>query len=309
VQNQYAGDIHDFAKFLLLGRLKGVKIGIVWLLFPDEDNGDGRHRCFSSYSSLKIKGEETKKLAELLEEFYCRIVCDKRDPSVAELWPLVEKYLEKRGVEVIFPDKSREGGAIEWESLYIEKPEFSGKGEKRRRYREEYMARHLRFFKENGCEVVFFDPDTGLRVEKGNGKREESAKDKKGKGRTSRIKKSTKYGGKYIFWDEVTHFLKEGMGIIIYDSLPKDKKHEEFIKDKSKEILEKLKELEVLKKEGEPPSVYGVRFEKIQPHFYWIIFPWENKLIEKIEEIEKERTLSSFFKVYKDGRKLSTTKK
>ncbi len=48
MQDRYAGDIGDFAKYGLLRALgDGHQLGISWYLFPDEShNADGKHTAY-----------------------------------------------------------------------------------------------------------------------------------------------------------------------------------------------------------------------------------------------------------------------
>jgi|GEM_PF-5623842 len=287
MQNRYAGDIHDFAKFLLLSQLKGKRVGIVWCLFPDEKNGDGKYRQFENYPFLKVGGIGTEKLIKLLKRFNCLIKCTKEKPSLSKLWPLIKKYLEEQEVEATFPSESN--GKIDWDSLYIEKPEFKSKRKIRKEYRKKYIEHHFRFFKGKGCRVIFFDPDNNLRIEEGKGTNNKSIQNQQleGDAKSSTIKKSTKKGGKYLFLDEVIPFLKEKMEVIVYNSFPR-KKREQFIRERSKEILFKLQKWNI------DIDFYAIRFAgKIQDHFYWVFFPLS------FAKNNWLKTLPSLFQVYK----------
>lgn len=44
MQNRYVGDFGDYVKLGILRALSpGYRLGVAWWLFPDQNNGDGRH--------------------------------------------------------------------------------------------------------------------------------------------------------------------------------------------------------------------------------------------------------------------------
>lgn len=45
MQDRYTGDSGDYIKYVLLRALSlGLKLGVAWYLYPDEDhNSDGKH--------------------------------------------------------------------------------------------------------------------------------------------------------------------------------------------------------------------------------------------------------------------------
>ena len=142
MQNKYVGDIGDFGKYGLLRALSGdpLRLGVVWYLFPDEGNNDGK---FTDY--LRNPSARDKKLRdcdpELYDELY-RIVIEKKNRRV-----------EKVQQSGVLP-----GDAVFYgQSLYYQPRESGGSRILRR---IAWLNGALESTVE--ADVVFVDPDNGI---------------------------------------------------------------------------------------------------------------------------------------------------
>ena len=135
MQNQYVGDIGDYAKYSLLRALsKGLKLGVSWYLFPDEGTNDGRHTGYLS------DPEKWQRFDEQTFNILSRVVnCGKRRVS----------EIEQSGV---LPDST-----VFWDSrLDFQGCTRSGQA----MWRTDWFERSLECLRD--CELVFADPDNGL---------------------------------------------------------------------------------------------------------------------------------------------------
>lgn len=149
MQDRYAGDIGDFLKFGLLRQLcgpvddhPGLRLGVVWYLTPDEGhNADGKHTDYLDETKRAARG-----LATLDPDLYQRL------RRVIEGQRSVES-LEAAGV---LPAGSRSFG----ERLTFADLAPNHRVERRRR-RDDWLTAATAAIA--GSELVFVDPDNGLR--------------------------------------------------------------------------------------------------------------------------------------------------
>ena len=136
MQNRYAGDIGDFAKYGLLRAIgTGKRLGVAWYLRPDEDSrGDGRH---TEYLSLP---NQFKHLDPDLFAAMKTLRVDSESWSVADV--------VKSGIlgSATFVD----------EPLCIENVNLPDRG----RWRQDWFQQVQEQLA--GCDLVLADPDNGL---------------------------------------------------------------------------------------------------------------------------------------------------
>jgi len=128
MQNRYVGDIGDYLKFALLRAVQpGMRMGIAWWLFPNEDhNGDGRHISYLA-DPRKWRSLDPELFDHLVEVIKCG---DRRTSA-----------LEERGLL---------SNAI-YASDYIPKS-----SQERALWLAEIRGRF------DSSDIIFFDPDNGL---------------------------------------------------------------------------------------------------------------------------------------------------
>lgn len=162
MRDQYVGDIGDYVKLGLLRRLKADRLGVIWYKTGGGDvNNDGR---YTEYLHDPQNGKHDECLFEKLKQ----VVCKDEDRRIKRL----EKIL---------------AGA----SFYGEEVKT---GSERSRWFKDACE------KMNGCDLVFVDPDKGLREEAGK---------------------------EHISVEEVSELAKKH-SLLIYHHLPR-KGHEEHI--------------------------------------------------------------------------------
>jgi hypothetical protein len=128
MKNQYFGDINDYRKYGLLRALAGngdLKVGVCWMLTPDDGSTDGRFR--------KYLGNEGKWRPFDSDLFICLSSCKSKDVVEAERLKILAKT--KFWCEPL-PDQ------IEPRQQYFRK-----------------MRAHF-----ETCDLIFFDPDNGFEV-------------------------------------------------------------------------------------------------------------------------------------------------
>lgn len=140
MKNQYAGDVNDFRKYLLLRRLTSdtdLRLGVCWMLTPDDGGNDGKKTTYLSNRARYRKS----------------------DP---ELFDSLAKLLEERSEAIGLGDDSLIQ-AIEHSRVLGEasfQREFLADADVERRFL--YFQNCLE--RMAGCDIVFFDPDNGLEI-------------------------------------------------------------------------------------------------------------------------------------------------
>ena len=149
VQDRYAGDVGDFLTFGLLRWLvaaddmhPGLSVGVLWYLTVDEShNGDGRHVGYADTSTRL--GRSLHRLDPDLHERLATVLRTER--SVAQL--------ERAG--------ALPAGTRTYRERLDLRPEIVGDAAARTRMRSGWVRGALRAL--DGCDVVFADPDNGIR--------------------------------------------------------------------------------------------------------------------------------------------------
>ncbi|MGC2191600.1 MAG: hypothetical protein WA751_04635 [Candidatus Dormiibacterota bacterium] len=185
MQDRYAGDLGDFLKFGLLRQLcagdvcsPALKLGVVWYLVRDEShNDDGKHVAY-----LRDDYAGAKAFRSLDPDLYDRLA------GVVQSGKRSTAALEVAGV---LPDGAK---------TFSEPLDFgrvpSGGVAGRLRYREEWLQAALGAI--SGCDLVFGDPDNGIR------------KVSHGVARTR-----TK-AVKHAYLDELAAFAARGQSLVVY---------------------------------------------------------------------------------------------
>jgi hypothetical protein len=131
LKNQYFGDVNDYLKFGLLrvlGEAARLRVGVAWMLTPDDGRSDGSRTGYRQRSAWRVHDPDLyDRLASLDSGRRARRV------SWMRRWKLV-------------PD------ALDFDALV---PEAAAE-------RERWMRSALRALA--GCPVLFFDPDNGFEV-------------------------------------------------------------------------------------------------------------------------------------------------
>ena len=139
MQNRYAGDVGDFVKYGLLRAVAGnVKIGIAWYLHPDEaKSSDGRHTAY-----LERPNEWRHVDCELFDAL--KEIVDSGHRSVAEVQSAS-----------LLP-----GATFADEPLDVSDVRVRDRASWRQKWFDDVLDRLA------GCELVFADPDNGLRTDR-----------------------------------------------------------------------------------------------------------------------------------------------
>jgi hypothetical protein len=132
MKNQYFGDVHDYVKYGLLRALSGVsqlRVGLVWMLTPDDDRTDGSRTHYLKDGSWRVHDPELfDQLSRLAGRPQARSV------ELLRRWELIP-------------------GALDFEALV---PPFAEP-------RAAWSAAALEALTD--CPLLFFDPDNGFEVD------------------------------------------------------------------------------------------------------------------------------------------------
>ncbi len=146
VQDRYAGDVGDFLKFGLLRQLclgsngaSALNLGVVWYLTADEGhNDDGKHVGYLDGSTKAAR--ELAPLDPDLYERLGRVVSEGRSVSNLELADVLPGGSRTFNERLSFADRA---------------------GSDRGSWRDQWLAGATTAMA--GCDLVFVDPDNGLR--------------------------------------------------------------------------------------------------------------------------------------------------
>ena len=193
MQNRYVGDVGDFGKYGLLRYLTGqreapstssmpMRLGVVWYLYPDEANGDGK---FTGY------------LCETHKDSANFRVCD---PS---LYDTLQRLVETDNRNILAVQQS---GILPVDTLYYEKSLSFPK----QMPRSEREAARTNWFKgalqaTADADVIFVDPDNSL--------------SDPANGISASIDPLRKTGPKYVFIADLLRFFERGQSLIVYHHL------------------------------------------------------------------------------------------
>ena len=183
MKNQYFGDINDYRKYGLLRILTGkgkIRTAVCWMLTEDDGRSDGE---FIDYLQNPERWRH-------------------RDP---ELFDALGECL-KQGI--------RDVGAADTHSVIPSAVYYSrlltDNGDERRRYFQDFAV------VAEGCDLVFFDPDTCMEV------------------------KSKPYGrkdsSKYLYWDELRETFNAGHSVLVYQHFPRVER-DKFVRELGGEMM------------------------------------------------------------------------
>lgn len=168
MKNRYFGDINDYHKYGLLRDLAGagLSIGVCWLLTEDDGGNHGQLRAYLTRPSRwrRYDPELYDRLRQLLQPGV--------QPNVryAEEWNLVP-------------------GATYFDGLLADSA-----GE-----RDAYFSAALDALR--GCDLVFFDPDTGIEVQS--------------------TERGERGSAAYIYWVELRRAYADGHSLLVYQHFPR----------------------------------------------------------------------------------------
>ena len=190
MQNCYVCDIGDFGKYGLLKSLclsgeddksPELSLGVVWYLVPNESNkNDGMHTKYLNQSP------ENKKFRNCDPKLY---------DGLADIFFHKERNILQIQESNILPQNT---------SFYDKTLTFTNISSNGPKGRDKRLAIRRKWVQEAfdetaNCDLVFFDPDTGLEIKS--------------------IKSHEKYGPKYTFFEELTPYLQRNQSLIIYQHI------------------------------------------------------------------------------------------
>lgn len=180
MRDNYIGDIGDYIKYGLLCSLSaniGMRIGVVWYLYPDPcKETDGRHL---SYLTSAKEHQYRRYNPELYDKLRDLIACEDRNVAAV-----------------------RKKGLLPADTLFFEEPlslSYLPKGTsaaqlKREYVRQQWLKQALAYTE--AANLIFLDPDNGLEVRS--------------------IAYHQNKGPKFAFYREVEQFWNRGQSLIIY---------------------------------------------------------------------------------------------
>jgi len=186
MKNQYFGDINDYKKYGLLRILSNdgeIKIAVCWMLTDADRRSDGK---FINYLNKPDKWKVfDPSLFDSLKS--CFTKPENRNVICAETTNII--------TSAVFYTNLVSDNSLE---------------------RQQYFKQFLRIAE--GCDLVFFDPDTGLEVKS------------KPYGR--------KYSSKYLYWSEFLSTFKAGYSVLLYQHFRRKRgeKRSEFINNLAKDL-------------------------------------------------------------------------
>jgi hypothetical protein len=205
MQNRYVADLGDFGKYGILRALcngdKNISLGVVWYLFPDENNGnnDGKHKTYLANVQPTI----------------CRNNCQCYRNCDPQLYDLLKEILQDRTVqnakliEVLGANTKFYEKILSYEEVPVNE---------RIDLRSKWLDGALERTKK--CNLVFFDPDNGLQVPS--------------------VEIQHRKAPKYAYYDEIKAFFTRRQSLIIYHHLNRNRTHQAEIENRTKEIQEYL---------------------------------------------------------------------
>ena len=171
MKSQYFGDVGDYGKYGLLRFLAkhGVKIAINWYLTPDDQSNDGSIRGYLAKERDRVHDPE---LFDVLREM-CD--CDEKDVSSFANRDMIHSAIYYDSVVKPLPDASTLTSA------------------EKRLEREQWHQQALTAC--YGAELVFMDPDNGLRAGKPTSRRD---------------------APKYVYASEISSYYDRGQDVVYY---------------------------------------------------------------------------------------------
>jgi len=201
---QYFGDEHDFRKYVLLRLLaRRFRIGVCWMLTPDDDRNDGGKRAYLGDKQACKWRHFDERLYDLLASRVSESALSNREPPKPNKEDL--RLIENNGL--IEDDEDRKKDSKRTNYFEDEVPQ---RRDERTIFREK-CRREL-----SAADLIFYDPDNGIQIKTCP------------KGRRNSVK--------YVYWDELAEDYGAGKSIITYQHFPR-RPHEEFIAAKRQEFV------------------------------------------------------------------------
>ena len=202
MQDRYTGDVGDFGKYGLLRYLTGqmetppsgqaIRLGVVWYLYPDESNGDGR---FTGYLESSPANHARYR------------VCD------PELYDTMRRLVESNNRNIAAVQKSHilPASALYYEPSLSFPPRMSRSD--RQATRERWFDGALQATAD--ADTIFVDPDNSL--------------SDPANGINVSIDPLRKTGPKYVFIDDLHRFHERDQSLVVYHHLNRSAKAAEQI--------------------------------------------------------------------------------
>lgn len=242
MQDRYTGDVADFGKYGLLraitrpgitkkGGPETLNLGVVWYRHPDEkDTNNGEHIDYLGPSGR----ENFRKCEPELYDCLSKIVrYDSR----------TRKAKGRRAIS-----------KIENSEILGSQTRFFGRrcpydADARKKWRREALNEM------KGCDLVFLDPDNGLRCE-----------------HRIPVRFQSPDSGKHAYLEEVLSFVRQGSAVIFYHHPDRRKTHNEQIRKLAQYIARKL---------DKNHRVSAFRYRRGKSRAFFIIWPRDRQKIFK----------------------------
>ncbi len=189
MKNQYFGDVNDYRKYGLLRLLAdggAVRIGVCWMLTPDDNSTDG--------GPTKLRYLKSKNVARWsrfdppLYEAIRSLIWDTKKDEVTRTSRLVAHFDQK-----FVPE------SVVWDACLEDCPVR----------RQDYFTKMFTVFRKKEMELVFFDPDNGLAGNVGH----------------RSIRKGRTASCKHLFCDEVQACIDRGFSVLVYQHFRQKASH------------------------------------------------------------------------------------
>ena len=186
MRHVYVGDVGDFGKFGLLRALlhgsENLKLGVAWYLMDEhEHNNDGKHDSYLCVGTDNVNSSYRD--------------CD------ADLY---DRLKQIRGGDRLDVSMLEEGSVLPESTVFAKEtiPVNATTSQ-----RSEWHARSKQVLSE--CEVVFVDPDNGIKWQNPTPK--------------------AAWSHKHVYWSEILDFLDAGKSVVVYHHLNRNGSHEEQV--------------------------------------------------------------------------------
>ncbi|MGO9260259.1 MAG: hypothetical protein ACLQU1_28725 [Bryobacteraceae bacterium] len=172
MKDQHFGDVNDFRKYGLLRALvllDHLRLGVCWMLTEPDGGTDGNFLAYLGKPRTYRHGDPE------LFDWLKRVINVEQDRRTARI------------------EKSCLLGSTSFQASIL-----TDRESERRKYFSECTTRFA------GCDLVFFDPDTGLEV--------------------GSVLRGSKGSRRYPYWDEVCNAFMAGSSVLIYQHFKREKR-------------------------------------------------------------------------------------
>jgi hypothetical protein len=203
MKDQYFGDVNDYRKYgllRLLAKVGQVRIGVCWMLTPDDNSKDG--------GKTKLRYLKNKNVARW-HQF---------DPPLYEairslIWDTTADEVKSKARLVAHFDEKFVPKSVVWDACLEDCPVN----------RQDYFTKMFTEFRKMDVELIFFDPDNGLAGNVGH----------------RSIRKGGTASCKHLFCDEVQTCFDHGFSALVYQHFRQKASHrdrEALVRDVVKEL-------------------------------------------------------------------------